>query len=67
MDLGRAGKERVNERRASSEMHKSPCVKQVAGGKPLHNTRSSAWCSVTTQSGEMAAGGEGAPDGGNIC
>ena len=45
----------------------SPCVKQVAGGKPLHNTRSSAWCSVTTQRGEMVAGVRGAPDGGNIC
>ena len=65
-----AGTERVERTESgerSSEIHISPCVKQVAGGKPLHNTRSSAWCSVTTQRGEMVAGVRGAPDGGNIC
>lgn len=44
-------------RKNSTETYTLPRVKQIASGKPLCNTGSSAWCSVTTQRGRMRAVG----------
>ena len=39
-----------------------PCIKQIASGKLLYGTESSAWCSVITQMGAMGGMGvEGSP------
>ena len=40
-----------------SDINTSVCVKQIAGGKLLNNTGSSAWCSVMTLSGGGDGGG----------
>ena len=42
------------------DMHSLPCVKQIARGKLLDQTGSSAWCSVTTW-GEGGGGWEEGP------
>ena len=43
------GKERVGQTESSIEIYALPYVKYIASGKLLHNTGSSAWCSVMTQ------------------
>ena len=37
----------------NTEIHTSPCVKQIANGKLLYNTRNSACCSVKTWRSRM--------------
>ena len=45
-----------------TDIYTPPCVKQIASGKLLCHTGSSAWCSVMTQRGGM-----GVQEGGHIC
>ena len=50
-------------RENSIDMYTLSCVKQIASGKLLYSTGSSAWCSVMTLRGEMEGGWEGGSRG----
>ena len=53
---------------AETHIYTLPCVKQIASGKLLYSTGSSAQCSVMTQrGGEGDGGGREAQEGGDIC
>ena len=42
------GKERVKRIERVTDIYTLTCVKQLASGKLLYSTGSSAWCSMTT-------------------
>ena len=44
---------------SSIDIYTLPCVKQIASGKLLYSTGSSAWCSEMTKMGGMDGGKEG--------
>ena len=49
----------------STEIYTLPCVKQIDAGKLWYSTGRTAWCSVTTQTGEMGVDGKEAPERGD--
>ena len=49
---------------SGKSIHTPPCVKQIAGGKPLSSRGSLAQCSVMTQRGEVGEVGREAQEGG---
>ena len=62
-----AGQKRLGWIESVALTYTPPCIKQLARGKLLHNTGSSALRSVMIQRGGMGDGAGGSPEGGNIC
>ena len=60
------GKGRGMNRKSRIYIYTQPCVKQIASGKLLSSTGSSARCSVMTQRSVMGRGRE-VPEGGHLC
>ena len=42
---------------SSTDTYTLPCVKDIASGKLMYSTGSSAWCSVMTYRGGIGVGG----------
>ena len=63
------GRRRGDDLESNTDIYTLPCIKQIASGKLLYGTESSAWRSVITQMGAMGeeGGGKESQEGRDVC